>query len=84
MANFCRELITDRQVEAFVDSILCIHDNDDKRAAINRIANAERNMRDYYKYPTLTHSDYRDFQFKIRIGWISGRELFRNYLKTQG
>ena len=83
MANFCRELITDRQVEAFVDSILCIHDNDDKRAAINRIANAERNMRDYYKYPTLTHSDYRDFQFKRDSDRVDLRErivqeLFEN------
>ena len=46
MADFSRELNTDIQVEQFVDGILCIRDKKEKRKAINRIASAERNLKD--------------------------------------
>ena len=61
MPNFCRELITDIQVEQFVTGILEIRKDADKREAINLITEAERNSKDYKFYPTLTHRDNRDF-----------------------
>lgn len=70
MPDFCRELNTDIQVERFVDGILCIQNEVEKRKAINRIAGAERNIKDYPMYPTLTHRDNRDYQYrdeKVRL-----------------
>lgn len=64
MPDFCRELNTDIQVERFVDGILCIQDKDEKRNAINQITSAERNIKDYPMYPTLTHRDNRDYQYR--------------------
>lgn len=64
MGNYCRKLETDSQIELFVDGILCIEDEDEKRTAINLIAQAERNIKDYPLYPTLTHTDDRDFKFR--------------------
>lgn len=64
MPNYCRELVTDLQVECFVDGILCIDDETEKGNAINLIAQAERNIKDYPKFPTLTHRDNRDFKFR--------------------
>lgn len=64
MPDFCRELNTDIQVEGFVDGILCIQDGEEKREAINRITSAERNIKDYPMYPTLTHRDNRDYQYR--------------------
>lgn len=64
MPDFCRELNTDIQVERFVDGILCIQDENEKRKAINRITGAERNIKDYPMYPTLTHRDNRDYQYR--------------------
>lgn len=64
MPDFCRELNTDLQVESFVDGILCINDENEKRMAINRITGAERNIKDYPMYPTLTHRDNRDYKYR--------------------
>lgn len=64
MADFCRELNTDIQVEQFVDGILEIQDKRGKRKAINLIASAERNLKDYHFFPTLTHRDDRDFEYR--------------------
>lgn len=75
MPGFARELNTDIQVEQFVDSILCITDVDEKRKAINLITQAERNIKDYPRYPTLTHQDNRDFQYRD--------ECARKHLRNQ-
>lgn len=64
MPDFSRDLNTDIQVERFVDQILGITDMVEKRKAINLIAQAERNIKDYPMYPTLTHRDNRDFQYR--------------------
>ena len=64
MPDFSRDLNTDIQVERFVDQILGITDVVEKRKAINLIAQAERNIKDYPMYPTLTHRDNRDFQYR--------------------
>lgn len=64
MSNFCRRLDTDIQVEPFVEGILGITNAKLKRRAINSITQAERNIKDYPLYPTLTHRDNRDFQFR--------------------
>lgn len=79
--NYCRELVTDMQVEFFVDGILCIEDDTEKENAINAIAEAERNIKDYPKFPTLTHRDNRHFKYrdesvrkKLRIKIV--KELF--------
>lgn len=64
MANFCRVLDTDLEVEYFVDGVLCIDDKNEKRSAINNITAAERNIKDYKQLPTLTHRDNRDFAFR--------------------
>lgn len=61
MADFCRVLSTDIEVEYFVDGILKITDVKQKRIAINKIAAAERNIIGYSFVPTLTHKDNRDF-----------------------
>ena len=62
--NFSRVLSTDVQIEGFVDNVLCINDTGNKRSAINKIAAAERNLKDYKYYPTLTHRDNRDFEWR--------------------
>ncbi len=64
MSDFSRDLNTDIQVERFVDQILCITDESEKRKAINLITQAERNIKDYPLYPTLTHQDNRDFKYR--------------------
>lgn len=70
MSDFCRTLITDIQIEQFVENILEIYNETEKRAAINLIANAERNMSTYFNHSTLHQEDYRDFSYrneKIRL-----------------
>lgn len=64
MADFSRELNTDIQVEQFVDGILCIRDKNEKRKAINRIASAERNLKDYRFFSTFKCRDNRDFEYR--------------------
>lgn len=64
MSDFCRKLNTDIQAELFVDGILCIENTKNKRKAINLIVEAERNIKDYPLYPTLTHRDNRDFEYR--------------------
>ena len=64
MPNFCRTLITDIEAEHFVDGVLCITDRLLKRAAINDITAAERNIKDYSYFSTLTHRDNRDFEYR--------------------
>ena len=64
MADFSRELNTDIQVEQFVDGILCIRDKKEKREAINWIASAERNLKDYRFFSTFKHRDNRDFEYR--------------------
>lgn len=64
MLGFCRELFTDMKVEHFVDNVLCIEDDNKKREAINLITEAERNIKDYSHYPTLTHRDNRDYHYR--------------------
>ncbi len=64
MADFSRELNTDIQVEQFVDGILCIRDKKEKRKAINRIASAERNLKDYRFFSTFKYRDNRDFEYR--------------------
>lgn len=65
MNSYCRTLITDEEVEYFVDNILKLSSNKkNKRAAINSITAAERNIRDYNYYSTLTHTDNRDFEYR--------------------
>ena len=64
MPNYCRKLVTDMQVEQFVDEILCIENDSEKGAAINLITQAERNIKDYPMYPTLTHRDNRDYKYR--------------------
>lgn len=83
MSGFCRELTTDVQVESFVDGILCIESKKKKRHAINAITQAERNIKDYHYFPTLTHRDNRDFEYrddnkrnKLRARIV--KELFEN------
>ena len=64
MTGFSRELNTDIQVEQFVDGILGIQEKRKKRKAINRIASAERKLRDYRLFSTFTHRDNRDFEYR--------------------
>lgn len=64
MPDFARDLYTDMQVERFVDGILDITDVSEKRNAINLVTQAERNIKDYPRYPTITHQDNRDFQYR--------------------
>ena len=67
MSTYCRELNTDKEVECFVDGVLKIDDVKEKRDAINNIAAAERNMKDYKSFPTLTHMDNRDFEYRTDV-----------------
>lgn len=61
---YCRMLETDVEVEFFVDNILKINSPVDlKRKAINIIAEAERNIK-CYKDSTLTHREFRDFEYR--------------------
>lgn len=64
MLDYCRELRTNIQVERFIDKILLISDPNEKRIAIKRITEAERNIKDYKYYPTLTCKDNRDFDYR--------------------
>lgn len=64
MSDFCRVLDTDIEAEYFVDGILCIKGMCCKREAINRITAAERNIKDYSHFSTLTHRDNRDFEYR--------------------
>ncbi|MBM6897535.1 zeta toxin family protein [Pseudoflavonifractor capillosus] len=64
MPDYARDLNTDIQAEKFVDRILGITDVGEKRQAINLITQAERNIKDYPLYPTITHQDNRDFQYR--------------------
>ena len=64
MASYGRMLNTDIQVEHFVDHILQISGQNEKKKAINKIAAAERNMQAYSQSPTLTHLDDRDFRYR--------------------
>lgn len=64
MLDFCRELGTNIQVESFIDKILLITDIKEKRIAIKSITEAERNIKDYKHYPTLTCKDNRDFEYR--------------------
>lgn len=66
MADICRVLNKDIEVECFVDGILEITEEKEKRRAINAITAAERNIRGYSFVPTLTHEDNRDFAFRDR------------------
>ena len=54
MPDYARDLNTDIQAEKFVDRILGITDVGEKRQAINLITQAERNIKDYPLYPTIT------------------------------
>lgn len=65
MNAYCRTLSTDTEAEPFVEGILKIKKIDEKRKAINSITAAERNIRDYPGYPTLTHKDNRDFEYRM-------------------
>lgn len=67
MTGFSRELNTDIQVEQFVDGILGIQEKREKRKAINRIASAERNLRDYRFFSTFTHRDNRDLSIEKKM-----------------
>lgn len=58
-----RDLITDIQVRAFVTEILQIKGKEECQEAINKIAEAERNMQNYAQVPTLTHKDNRDTEY---------------------
>ena len=64
MSTFCRVLLNAIEVEYFVDGILKIKQTSDKRDAINKILEAERNMNGYEEVPTLTHKDNRDFEYR--------------------
>jgi len=64
MSGYSRMLDTDILVEHFVDNVLRIADIQQKVKAINAIAAAERNIRDYDLTPTLTHRDNRDFRYR--------------------
>lgn len=64
MVPCCRILYTDILVEHFVDNVLQIENTQEKKKAINKIAAAERNMKDYSELPTLTHMDNRDFEYR--------------------
>lgn len=77
--NYCRELNSDSQIEKFVDNILEIP-YVDKRMAINRIANAERNIRGYDENQTLMVRDYRDFEYRDDTRRSSLRQKIINEL----
>ena len=62
--SICRTLVTDLEIEMFVDNILKIEKNDLKREAINSIASAERNIITYFDNPTWDHKDNRDFEYR--------------------
>lgn len=79
MNLYCRSLRTDKEIEPFVDNILQIHDRNQKRYAINKIAAAERNMTAYSELQTLTHKDNRDFEFRDD----KKREELRNQIYTE-
>ena len=64
MIDYCRVLNTDMEVERFVDGVLCISGKIEKRSAINKICSAERNISSYSYFPTLTHRDNRDFEWR--------------------
>ena len=64
MIPYCRMLYSDVDVEYFVDNILEINNPNEKRVAINLITSAERNMQGYDCVQTLTHRDYRDFEYR--------------------
>lgn len=64
MSTFCRELHTNIQIEPFVDGVLGIEDEEARDNAVNLIAQAEKNIRDYPFQPTLTHQDNRKRQYR--------------------
>lgn len=64
MSGITRALCTDIEVERFVDGILEITDNVEKRNAINNIAAAERNILTYHLYSTWIKEDCRDFEWR--------------------
>ena len=64
MGDICRVLHTDLEVERFVDGVLNICGNDQKREAINSITAAERNIVSYSEYSTWIHRDDRDFEWR--------------------
>lgn len=64
MGDVCRVLRTDLEVERFVEGVLDITSSNEKREAINRITAAERNITEYSYFPTFTHRDNRDFEWR--------------------
>ena len=78
MVNFCRKLETNLDAEYFVDGVLCIEDDDEKEAAINRITAAERNIKDYSYYSTLDHIENRHYKFRDET---SRQKLRKNIVK---
>ena len=63
--NYCRSLITDVEVENFVDAVLNIKEPMKKRNAINLITNAERNI-NWYDVSTLNNMEFRDFEYRSK------------------
>ena len=74
MSDIFRVLLTDEEVEHFVAGVLKISKTKDKRRAINKIAEAERNISSYKYYSTLTHRENRDFEWRDE----EKRESLRN------
>ena len=70
------------EAEYFVDGVLCIKDTCRKREAINRITAAERNIKDYSQFSTLTHRDNRDFEYREESKRKGLQERIANELFT--
>lgn len=64
MNDFCRKLEKNIDIEYFVDGILCVEEDEEKEVVINKIAEAERNIRDYEDYSTLRHKENRHHSFR--------------------
>lgn len=63
--NSCyRRIDTVKTIEPFVDEILKITIPELKRKAIFSILEAEKGIESFNTHPTLTHDDYRDFEYR--------------------
>jgi shikimate kinase len=61
--SYARSINSGRLVEEFVDNVLKIREPE-KGEAINLILAAEKNMKGDEYFPTITHSDNRDYKWK--------------------
>jgi Zeta toxin. len=74
MANVSRKLQYNTEIESFLENILGIHDVPKKKAAIRSIDRAEAQLEKFGKYPTKTHDEYRDIEYRTSSARTTLRE----------